>query len=129
VPGGNRDRWAFALHDADSTVEIAHTAEMPTKLSLPLLSEFDAEIPDYPDCGDIWHQPCRSAELNLDEDGDETDDDQRRGGTTRMHQTVVRPRPANAFVVRAAAVRSRDTARPSQGICRFPPGCGYGHER
>jgi len=81
VPGGNRDRWAFDLHDAESSVEIAHTPEMPTKVALPLLSEFDAEIPDYPDCGEVWHQPCRPAEVSFGDDGTDDSDDGTDGGS------------------------------------------------
>jgi len=77
VPGGNRDRWAFDLYDEDSTVEIAHSAEMLTKLSLPLVPEFDAEIPEYPACGELRQQPCREADLSfLDDEGDESDEEE-----------------------------------------------------
>ncbi len=75
VPGGNRDRWAFELHDTKSTNEVVHMPETPTKLALPLVPAIDADIPDYPDCGNVWHQPCRPAEFSpVDNSGDETGD-------------------------------------------------------
>ncbi len=75
VPGGNRDRWAFKLLDTESTNEVVHTPETPTKLALPLVPDIDADIPDYPNCGDVWHQPCRPAEVSTgDDSGDENGD-------------------------------------------------------
>jgi PGF-CTERM protein len=75
VPGGNRDRWAFDLSETVATNEVTHTPEMPTKLSLPLVPDIDADIPDYPNCGEVWHQPCRPADLSSVDDSDEGDTD------------------------------------------------------
>ncbi len=61
-PGGNRDLWGFQLVSQEGRNEIAHSGAFPSKLVLPLLPDADVGLPDaLPPCGDVRHQPCRSA--------------------------------------------------------------------
>lgn len=61
-PGGNRDLWGFQLVSQEGRNEIAHSAEYPSKLVLPLLPDADVGLPESrPACGSVRHQPCRSA--------------------------------------------------------------------
>lgn len=63
-PGGTRDRWGFDTVDEVATNEVGHTATMPSKVTLPLLTETDADLGDRPDCGTVRHQPCRPVDVD-----------------------------------------------------------------
>ncbi len=60
-PGGVRDLWAFDVLDEEATNEVAHTAEMPSKVELPLVSGERAALRTRPECGDLRNQPCRES--------------------------------------------------------------------
>ena len=59
APGGNRAQWVFETIDAGETVEIAHDAEHPSQLVLPVVSGVDVPA-GYPTCT-LRGQPCRPA--------------------------------------------------------------------
>ena len=62
-PGGNRDLWGFGVIQEPATNSIGHTAEMPSKLSLPLVPTEDADFGDPPECGTVRNQPCRVQDI------------------------------------------------------------------
>ena len=64
-PGGNRDRWAFELVSEESTNQVAHSSDYPSKVELPLVPDADAPESTHPDCGDVRSQPCRSVEIPI----------------------------------------------------------------
>lgn len=67
-PGNTRDRWAFDLVDETATNEIAHSETHPSRLVLPLVPDEGAPISEYPDCGEVLHQPCRESDVEPLED-------------------------------------------------------------
>jgi hypothetical protein len=62
APGGSRPRWAFdALPaDGDVTVEIARSADRPSRVVLPVVGSVDITSP-LPPCPSLRGQPCREA--------------------------------------------------------------------
>ena len=63
-PGGTRDQWGFDVVDQEATNEVAHTEAMPSKLSLPLLTETEAPVTELPECGTVRNQPCRPIDVD-----------------------------------------------------------------
>jgi putative CocE/NonD family hydrolase len=61
-PGGTRDRWAFDAVDETATNTVAHSAESPSKVELPLVPDEQAAVPTRPACGEVRRQPCRPAD-------------------------------------------------------------------
>jgi putative CocE/NonD family hydrolase len=59
APGGNRAEWAFESISDGQTVEIAHDAEHPSRIVLPVVDGVDAPS-EYPPCT-LRGQPCRPA--------------------------------------------------------------------
>ncbi len=62
TPGGDRARWSFILAKGteDSSVEVGHSAETPSKLVLPVVSGitgYPASVPT--NCHALRAQPCR----------------------------------------------------------------------
>jgi uncharacterized protein len=62
TPGGDKTRWTYILadHPPGTTIDVAHTAEMPSRLALPVVSGISGYPPEVPpDCGALRAQPCR----------------------------------------------------------------------
>ncbi|MET0146067.1 MAG: CocE/NonD family hydrolase [Ilumatobacteraceae bacterium] len=59
APGGNRAEWVFDTIARGETVEIAHDAEHPSRLVLPVVADVDVPA-GYPSCT-LRGQPCRTA--------------------------------------------------------------------
>ena len=62
TPGGDRARWSFILAKGteDSSVEVGHSAETPSKLVLPVVSGITGYPPSVPaNCHALRAQPCR----------------------------------------------------------------------
>jgi predicted acyl esterase len=60
APGGNRPVWVFRTIDKGETVTIAHDAEHPSKLVLPVVPGIDVPKPAPPACSSLRGQPCRT---------------------------------------------------------------------
>jgi uncharacterized protein len=59
-PGGNRWRWGFDPLPGPFAVTVAHDADHPSALVLPVV-DVDVDLPPLPDCGTVSSQPCRPA--------------------------------------------------------------------
>jgi uncharacterized protein len=59
APGNNRSVWVFQTIDGGETVTIAHDADHPSKLVLPLVAGVDVAKEAPPACGSLRGQPCR----------------------------------------------------------------------
>lgn len=78
-PGGTRNLWGFDVLEEPTTNEVGHTAAMPSKLELPLISGAEAGVESLPPCGDVRNQPCREVDVDaiirdIDDDADPDDD-------------------------------------------------------
>ncbi|MBU6315954.1 MAG: CocE/NonD family hydrolase [Acidobacteria bacterium] len=60
APGNNRAIWAFRTIADGETVTIAHDAEHPSRLVLPVTSRVVVPKPAPPACGALRGQPCRT---------------------------------------------------------------------
>jgi predicted acyl esterase len=60
APGNNRAIWAFRTIAAGETVSIAHDAEHPSRLVLPIANRVVVPQPAPPACGALRGQPCRT---------------------------------------------------------------------
>ncbi|MEY4173460.1 MAG: hypothetical protein RI900_625 [Actinomycetota bacterium] len=60
APGNNRAIWQFRTIAAGETVTIAHDAEHPSRLVLPVTSRVVVPQPAPPACGSLRGQPCRT---------------------------------------------------------------------
>jgi uncharacterized protein len=58
-PGGNRWRWGFAPLPGGFDVTVAHDAEHPSSLVLPVVDAGAVDLPPLPACGTVSSQPCR----------------------------------------------------------------------
>ena len=59
APGSNRPVWEFDTISEGETVTIAHDAEHPSRLVLPVVSGIDVPKEAPPACGSLRGQPCR----------------------------------------------------------------------
>jgi predicted acyl esterase len=59
APGNSRAVWEFRTVDDGETVTIAHDAEHPSKLVLPVIPGIDVPKAAPPACGSLRGQPCR----------------------------------------------------------------------
>jgi uncharacterized protein len=59
APGGNRPVWQFRTIDNGETVTIAHDADHPSKLVLPVVAGIDVPKAAPPACGSLRGEPCR----------------------------------------------------------------------
>ena len=59
APGNNRPVWVFDTIDHGETVTIAHDADHPSRLVLPVVSSVTAPA-GAPACGSLRGQPCRT---------------------------------------------------------------------
>lgn len=59
--GGDKTRWAYILQHsvAGDTVDIAHDADHPSKIVLPLVPGVSGYPAEYPPCPSLRGQPCR----------------------------------------------------------------------
>ncbi|HEX2782268.1 MAG TPA: CocE/NonD family hydrolase [Ilumatobacteraceae bacterium] len=60
APGDNRPVWEFRTIDNGETVTIAHDADHPSQLVLPVVSGVDVPTAAPPACGSLRGEPCRS---------------------------------------------------------------------
>jgi hypothetical protein len=60
APGGNRAQWEFETISAGETVEIAHDADHPSSLVLPIVDGVTVP-PGLPACT-LRGQPCRATD-------------------------------------------------------------------
>ena len=60
APGNNRAVWEFNTIDNGETVTIAHDAEHPSNLVLPVIPGIDVPKAAPPACGSLRGQPCRT---------------------------------------------------------------------
>lgn len=64
TPGGDKTRWTYILtdHPPGSTIDIAHRADMPSRLALPIVPGVTGYPPAVPaNCNALRAQPCRDA--------------------------------------------------------------------
>jgi uncharacterized protein len=59
APGNNRSVWVFQTIDNGETVTIAHDADHPSKLVLPVVAGVEVAKTAPPACGSLRGQPCR----------------------------------------------------------------------
>ncbi len=59
APGNNRAIWEFRTIDAGETVTIAHDADHPSRLLLPVVPNIEVPTVAPPACGSLRGQPCR----------------------------------------------------------------------
>jgi predicted acyl esterase len=59
APGNNRAIWEFRTIDKGETVTVAHDADHPSRLVLPVVPNVDVPRPAPPACGSLRGQPCR----------------------------------------------------------------------
>ncbi len=64
TPGGDRPRWAWILADQPkgTTFSVAHDAEHPSSVALPLLPQVKGYPASLPPCPSLRGQPCRDAQ-------------------------------------------------------------------
>ncbi|HKY16246.1 MAG TPA: CocE/NonD family hydrolase C-terminal non-catalytic domain-containing protein, partial [Microthrixaceae bacterium] len=64
TPGGDRPRWAWILpeYDLPPVIEIAHHADHPSRLVLPVVAPLASYPSDPPPCPSLRGQPCRAFE-------------------------------------------------------------------
>jgi uncharacterized protein len=60
APGNSRAVWEFKTIDNGETVTIAHDAEHPSNLVLPVIPDIDVPKAAPPACGSLRGQPCRT---------------------------------------------------------------------
>ena len=60
APGNSRAVWEFKTIDNGETVTIAHDAEHPSNLVLPVIPGIDVPKAAPPACGSLRGQPCRT---------------------------------------------------------------------
>jgi hypothetical protein len=60
APGDNRPVWEFRTIDNGETVTIAHDADHPSRLVLPVVSGVDVPAAAPPACGSLRGEPCRT---------------------------------------------------------------------
>ncbi|MCP4437221.1 MAG: CocE/NonD family hydrolase [Actinomycetia bacterium] len=61
TPGGDRVRWAYILADGQegASFDVAHNAEMASRLVLPVTSSITGYPAELPPCPGLRAQPCR----------------------------------------------------------------------
>ena len=59
APGNNRAAWVFRTVDNGETVTIAHDAQHPSYLKLPVVNTFEVPAKAPAACGALRGQPCR----------------------------------------------------------------------
>lgn len=62
TPGGDKTRWTYVLADQPegTTIDVAHSPDMPSRLALPIVpgvTGYPASVPE--DCTALRAQPCR----------------------------------------------------------------------
>jgi predicted acyl esterase len=65
TPGGDKTRWTYVLADQPegTTIDVAHSPDMPSRLALPIVPGvrgYPASVPE--DCRALRAQPCRPFE-------------------------------------------------------------------
>jgi hypothetical protein len=65
TPGGDKVRWKYILapHPDDATIDVANSAQYPSKLVLPSvagITGYPAAVPE--NCATLRAQPCRDYE-------------------------------------------------------------------
>ena len=65
TPGGDRPRWTYIIDEQpdDTTIDIGHSAEHPSRLVLPLSPDLLKSVaypPTLPPCPGLRGQPCRT---------------------------------------------------------------------
>ncbi len=64
TPGGDKTRWSYILakQPKDSTIQIGHAKDMPSRLVLPEVSGISGYPATLPPCPGVRAQPCRTFE-------------------------------------------------------------------
>ncbi|MHB1139630.1 MAG: CocE/NonD family hydrolase C-terminal non-catalytic domain-containing protein, partial [Microthrixaceae bacterium] len=64
TPGGDKARWSYILspQPKDTTIQIGHSAEHPSRLVLPKVPGMSGYPSNVPACGSLRAQPCRTFE-------------------------------------------------------------------
>ena len=62
TPGGDKTRWSYILAEQPegTTIDVAHSADMPSRLALPVVPDITGYPPEVPpNCRSLRAQPCR----------------------------------------------------------------------